>query len=242
MGCHKRARQRRPEELTHLLFEHLYLLLFGLEDGGVSQKSFFRLVASKTINIVVCACVWICACETCDCWISLRRDKGCGCRLSRTASSPRVRALCCSERFRLRSSKTRPCCCSTYGGGGAEQRAGQRADQLPALGGPHLCFSLSQAALHLRQPLSELLPLPAEAMAVLLRSSEPHLHVCQLLQQKPVLWRMFDSSAADSRLFLLTIHHGFDKAENRLCYVALVMKYIAFMLSFAETVAMVTRN
>lgn len=51
---------------------------------------------------------------TCDCWISLSRDRGCVRVLSRMLSSPRFRAFCCREWFKVRSSNTTPCSCSIY--------------------------------------------------------------------------------------------------------------------------------
>lgn len=77
-----------------------------------TKRVFWGPVSPKLTNTG--RCVRLCAC-TCDCWISLCRDKGCVCVLSRMLSSPRFRAFCCRERFTVRNSNVNPCSCSIYG-------------------------------------------------------------------------------------------------------------------------------
>lgn len=87
---------------------------------SLQQHCFFFFVAVVVVaNITLGKAVSMCMCSlcvgvsTCDCWISLSRERGCACAMSREASSPRLWALCWSEQFMVRSSNTSPCSCST---------------------------------------------------------------------------------------------------------------------------------
>lgn len=116
------------DNTTYRKFSHVQTLFYEVFVLLMQIRRF----ANQLVSVSNHHCLFVCVC-TCDCWISLSRDRGGVCVLSRMLSSPRFRAFCCRERFKVRNSNTTPCSCSictqTHSEGAARKHTRRHTDQ-----------------------------------------------------------------------------------------------------------------